>query len=167
MARTAREALTQRELALRLEISTSWVRELTARGTLTRDADGLYPWPNNEQRWARYQAERVQPTEGGPADAYEVARTRKTEADAQLRELELAIRRGELMPVDQVLDKVRAPLEAVDAQLRTVPRRHSDTWARRLSITQAQAIALLHDLVEDVRADLRSVFADDGAAKVA
>jgi phage terminase Nu1 subunit (DNA packaging protein) len=156
----AETSLTQRELALRLAISTAWVRELTARGVLVRDKGG-YPWPRNHELYGEYQSSLPSGNGDGGADPkYEVARARKTEAEAQLRELDLAVRRGELVPMEDVLTRVREPLESVDLQLRTAPRRHAEAWARRLGITQAEAIALIHDLTEDVRADLRGVFSE-------
>lgn len=94
------------------------------------------------------------------------ARTRKMRADAELREDELRTKRGELVPVHEVLDRVRKPLEAVDGQLRSAPRRLARDWAARLGVTQGEAIALIGDLVEEVRADVRQVFEGDaeGAA---
>ena len=91
----------------------------------------------------------------------EAARARKYQVDAMLREDELRTRRGELVPVGDVLGMVRKPLEAIDAKLRTAPRRLSQAWAARLGVSQAEAMAMIHDLVEDVRAELRAVFEEE------
>ena len=84
------------------------------------------------------------------------ARTKKTEAEAQIKELELARLRGEMVPVSDVLAMVAGPIEAVDAKLRTMPRLKAKAWSRRLKITQAEAIALIRELAEEVRADLKA-----------
>ena len=52
---------------------------------------------------------------------------------------------------------VSRPIRAADAKLRTMPRLKAKAWARRLKITQAEAIALIRDLAEEVRADLKVV----------
>lgn len=162
MAR-ARKSLTQTEAAERLQISTSWLRVLTDRGLITRNSDGTYPWPKVKEEYRDYQASSRQPEAGGqsaPTISLDEARARKTTADAALKELDLASRRGELVPIEAVVDLVRAPLEAVDTQLRTAKRTHSKAWAAKLGITQAEAMALIHDLVEDIRANLMRAIED-------
>ena len=91
---------------------------------------------------------------------FEEARTRKTEIEAELKDLELSERRGDLVSRDEVGAMVRRPLEAVDASLRTARRRHSKAWARKLKTTQAVAMSLIDQVVEDVRADLKAAIGE-------
>jgi phage terminase Nu1 subunit (DNA packaging protein) len=91
-------------------------------------------------------------------DEYREARARNQLAQALLREDELRVKRGELVPVDDVLGLVRTPLERVDAQLRTAPRRLSKAWSERLGTSHREALALIRELVEEVRGELREVF---------
>lgn len=153
----AKRGLTQVEVADRLRQSTSWIRTLTTRGILTRDAEGRYPWPEVAEQFEAYQQslEEDQPVAGSNLEAN---RARKFLVDALLREDELAVRRGDLVPAAEVVDRVRKPLEAVDTKLRTVVRRRSKAWAAKLGVSQAEAMALMHEVIEDVRADLRAVF---------
>lgn len=158
------KGLTQVEAADRLRISTSWLRQLTERGEISRNSDGTYPWPQVAEEFDEYQ-ESLHEKE--PDATYDEARTRKALVDALLKEDELAVRRGELVPMDRVLGMVREPLEQVDAQLRTAVRRHSKAWADRLGISQAEAMALMHEIIEDVRTDLREVFENGDDREVA
>lgn len=151
--------LTQTEAAERLRISTSWLRTLTDRELITRNDDGSYPWPTVADEFDAYKAESSGPG-GESAPDYDAARTRKAIVEAMIREDELAVRRGELVPASEVLARIREPLERVDAKLRTAVRTHSKSWAMKLGVSQAQAMALMHDVIEDVRADLRELFED-------
>jgi len=157
-----KRGLTQVEVAERLRKSTSWIRTLTTKGVLTRDEDGTYPWPQVAEEHEAYE-ESLEDVAAPSADrkALEEARTRKYLVEAQLREDELAALRGDLVPVDEVLDRVRAPLEAIDAKLRAAPRKHAKALASKLRVSQAVAIRILTDVIEGCRADLREVFGDD------
>lgn len=161
--------VSQTELARILGVTPRTIRDYHGLGLEDhRDAEtGSYDLPGSvnwrlELEWKRALESRT------PEEADELLqhRTRKMAADAELREDELRMKRGELVPVHEVLDRVRKPLEAVDGQLRSAPRRLARDWAHRLGVTQGEAIALIGDLVEEVRADVRELFADDtdGAA---
>jgi hypothetical protein len=152
-----KRGLTQVDVADRLRQSTSWIRTLTTRRILTRGEDGTYPWPQVAEEFEAYQEslEEQQPAAGSDLEAN---RARKFLVDALLREDELAVRRGDLVPSEQVVDRIRKPLEAIDARLRTAVRRHSKAWAAKLKVSQAEAMAMMHPIIEDARADLRAVF---------
>ncbi len=148
-----------------MRISTSWLRVLSDRGVVRRNEDGSYPWPEVDDDYRAYQGEDEDPEEGTVRDEWERARTRKELATAQLREQELAERAGLLIPIEDVLEKVRRPLEEVDGILRAAPRQYAKEWAKKLGTTQAEAIALIGDLVEEIRAVLRKHFEDgDGSS---
>lgn len=154
--------LTQKDAAERLRISTSWLRVLTDRGVIRREEDGSYPWPQVAEDYERYQAD-LEGGEDEPGEIvydYDQARARKTQLDADLREDELAVRRGKLIPAEEVLERVRRPLEAVDGALKSARTRHGRAWASRLGISQAEAMDLIGTLVDEIRADLREVFED-------
>lgn len=152
------ESLTQGEVASRLTITTSWVRELSRRGVLTRNEDGSYPWPRNQDEYEAFRSSDEEAGEASDAEGYKDALTRLTREKADGEEMKNRLRRRELMEVTEVADRVRQPLEAVNTKLRTAKRRLGKTWAKKLGISQAEAMALIDELVEDVRADLRTVF---------
>lgn len=157
------KGITQVEAADRLRVSTSWIRTLTRRGILPRNDDGSYPWPEVADAFDAYQVEIAEDEEPESETAtLEEARTRKFLVEALLREDELAARRGDLVPVDEVLEeRIRRPLERIDAKLRTAVRRHSKAWAARLGVRQSVAMAMMHDIIEEVRAELLEVMAGD------
>jgi phage terminase Nu1 subunit (DNA packaging protein) len=82
-------------------------------------------------------------------------------AKASLLEDELRRSRAELVPAADVLQRIREPLEAVDAQLRAAPRRHSRHWSAKLRVSRAEAMSLIHEIAEEIRASLRDAFADE------
>ena len=164
----ASKALTQTEAAERLRISTSWLRVLSDRGVVRRNSDGSYPWPEVAEDYKSYREEDDDAPRGngscsGANEEWQIARSRKELAVAQLREQELAARARELIPAEEVFDRVRRPLEEVDAKLRAAPRTLAREWSKRLGLTQAETIALVGDLVEDVRSSIREAFEEMAA----
>lgn len=150
----AQRPLSQGELANRLDLSTSWIRELTRREILPRNDDGTYPWPRSEDKYAAYRASLEHGTFDAAGEAYEAARARLTSARADAAEMENRVRRSWLVPADDVATMVHEPLEAVDCVLRTAPHRHAKAFALRIGISKSDAMALIHDIIDDARADL-------------
>jgi hypothetical protein len=163
-----REALTQKEAANRLRITTAWVRELTNRGVLPRNPDGKYPWPEVAEHYEEFQAKKGD--DGGDSDGddgklqdeLDRERIRWTREKADAQEMENAVRRGELIPAEQFAGALRAPLEAVDHSLRTARRRLGRPWAKRLKVSQAEAMSLIDQIVEEARAHIRKAIEDAG-----
>lgn len=158
MTTTNPMTVNQAELARILGISPRHVRRLENDGMAdARVSDSgreaAYDLPSAVQWWVEARA----PED----DELREARIRKTRADAELREDRVRQERRDLIPADEVLDKIRKPLEAVDAKLRAAPRIHARALAEAAGITQGKAIHLLQDAVEGIRADLRSVFEGD------
>lgn len=152
------EQLTQEEAARRLAITTRQLRRLTEAPRLE---GGLYPWPAVRNWYIEFKQEEVlrrRGMDGSASDRFAEARARKTAAEAELKELELAVRRRELIPSSDVVVLVRAPLEAVDRTLRQQPRERARTWAKKLGVKEAEAMVLIEELVEEVRAALRGTF---------
>jgi len=161
------EALSQKELADRLNVSPRQVRNLTNEGVISRRRDGSYPWPKAHQEWIafkmtererRYSKDKLNLTE---------EQARHTAIKAEIAELDLAERRGELVHVEDSTRLVRAALEAVDASLKTAPSRYAQDLAAAVKVPTARALRLLEDIIENVRGDLRNARRDgdddDGA----
>lgn len=151
------DGITATEAADRLGISRSWLYELTTKGHVRRNDDGSYPWPEIREDYQEYQDELQERSRNGDGanDDYERARARKTEAMARLKELRIAELEGRLVPIEEVEDRIREPLEAIDRGLSSAPQRLAAHWAERLDITQGEAISLIGDLVDDVRGSVR------------
>ena len=143
-------ALSQKEFAEFLDLSDRQVRNLAAEGMPTEVKGRRRTYGPAAMQWYLSRIQERSKPRGG-------AKERLAAASADLKELELSQRRSLLVPVAEVAGRVRAPLEAVDASLRTAKRRHGKAWARRLKVTQATAMSLIGELAEEVRAELREV----------
>lgn len=85
----------------------------------------------------------------------EAAKLRKLQAEAESKELGVAVKRGELVPMSDVADIVRESLEAVDAVLRHAPSRHAPALAKVAKVSVKESRALLRTVIEGVRAVIR------------
>lgn len=88
-------------------------------------------------------------------DELNAARLRKLEAEAESMELNLAEKRGEMVPLDEVEGLVRESLEAVDSVLRHSPSRFAPTLAKAAKVPIKSARAILRDVIESVRGAIR------------
>lgn len=168
-----RESITQVETSKRLQISTAWIRELTSRGILSRNSDGSYPWPEVADEYRAYrenpedEKEPDAPSAVGDLVAEELReRIRWTRERADKQRMENDVRRGELIPASHFIEALRLPLEACDQALRNAKRRLGRKWAKRLKVSEAEAMALIEEIAEEARGHLRKALddADDAAA---
>lgn len=75
---------------------------------------------------------------------------------------DLLISRGFLTPRDEVVPLVVQKAEQMDAKLRSAPRRFAKEWAAKLNVSPGQAMELIRELVEEIRADMRTIGEPDG-----
>lgn len=163
------EALTQKECAKRVGISTRQLRELSKDGgPIERNSDGSYPWPESQKQYIAFkQEEKLKRTGHAEGADYEDARARKTAAQARLAELEVMEREGQLIALEDVERMVRTPLEQVDAALRNVPARYASDLAAAAKVKVPAAMQMLEEVIERIRADLHAISDlddDDNAA---
>ena len=155
---TGEERLSQVEAAERLGITDRHLRRLTTEGAVTRLADGSYPWPRVREEHEAHLAEAEEARASGFGDdSYAEARARKTVAQARLAELEVREKEGALVAIEDVEAMLREPLERVNTTLKGVPSRHGPKLAKAAGIPLAQAKALLSEVVEAVRSELREI----------
>lgn len=88
-------------------------------------------------------------------DAKEAAQIRNLEAQAESRELDLEVKRGELVPIDEVEGLVRESLESVDSVLRHAASRFAPQLAKAAKVPLKQARSILREVVESVRGAIR------------
>ena len=138
-----KKAPTAGQLAKALGVSTRRVAEMYVEG-MPRDLAGA-------RRWHQGRKKKLQDDRTGPLQD---ARRRKTEADAQLAELALKTRLGELVTVqdaaaetERILDRLRARILAVPGKF--APRIMGKT-------TMAEAMLALEAVTADLMADLVS-----------
>lgn len=155
------EHVTQKEAAKRLGLSDRRVRTLTGQQVLHRGSDGMYPFPRVAAEYEAYtrgrEEEQAGDIEEEEAEDFFRARARKTAAEADIAEMDSAKLRGELIHRRDVAALVRAPLEAVNRKLKAAPQRLAKRWAGAMRMTEAEALVLIRDMVEDVRSELQEI----------
>lgn len=126
----ADELLTQKALAEKLAITPRQIRNLHDQG-IPRQKSGKYPWPEARDWYIEFKQRehaRRMGYEGGAGDSWERSRARKTAAQALLAELEVAERRGLLVPVDTIAETLTVVGERIRQRLLGMP----DRWALEL-----------------------------------
>jgi phage terminase Nu1 subunit (DNA packaging protein) len=152
------EALTRADAARRLGISETWLYVLERRGSISRNPDRSYPWPTIREDYERYKAAgrgghgNSEGGSGGDALRDEQIRLTREKADKAAMENELL--RGTLVKVEESLDNLDAVLLAMDATLRSAKRRRGPALARRLGIAPGEAMDIVEEITEEVRAGL-------------
>ena len=114
--------VTQQEAARAIGKSTSWLRELTKRGIITRNPDKTYPDPRFREEYEAFKlASQKKRSDGYGDDSYEAARARKVAAQARLAELEVLVREGELISLGAHRAVFAKLIEMFRAALLSVP----------------------------------------------
>lgn len=124
---------------------------------LKRNPDGTYPFPETADAVQRIRAEdQDKRRRGFGNEDYQTQRARLAKERADQLERENRTRRGELVELDDVEALVRESLERVNAVLKNVPAKYGQKLARRSKLRLPDARALLSEIVEAVRAQLRT-----------
>lgn len=164
------EELSQVELAKRLGISPRAVRKLHGsddRPGIPRGENGSYPWPEARNWYLDFKKnEQARRHGGGGGHDFQKERARFTATRADLAELQLAEKRGELIHIRDVAELLRVPLEQANSTLKNAPARHAARLAEEAKIPTPVAMRMLEEIVELVRADLRAA-RHDSADRVA
>lgn len=147
------ECVTQREAALRLDITTKWLRTLTTREAVPRNDDGTYPWPDVQVAYEAFR-ERAKEEKSGPSD-FRSEQARLARAKAEAQEMENAVRRGELIAIEDVTRMLRDPLARVNVIAKNMPSKYASRLAREAGITLAESRRILGELSESIRDELR------------
>lgn len=124
-----------------LGVSAKRVYELYLKG-MPRTKAGARKWYDG------YKQER----EAKRSATLEAARTRKTEAEAELAEIELAKARGELIAVSEVEAEVGALLDGLRSRLLAVPGKYGPVMVGKR--TPAEGQAALEAMVTEVMGEL-------------
>lgn len=106
-------------VAQALELSPRRVQQLVSQGWIPRESRGKYDLADCLNAYAAY----LEEVEGrkGVGGAIDGARARKYRAQAELRELELAVEAGELVEKGEAVDRQRARLTVVRRRLLNLP----------------------------------------------
>jgi hypothetical protein len=76
------------------------------------------------------------------------------------------VKRGDLVPLDEVGGLVRESLEAVDSVLRHAPSRFAPGLAKAAKVPLKEARRILREVIESVRGAIREGDKSDGVADV-
>lgn len=124
------KCLQQKEICLLLGVSRMTMLEWGREG-LPRNEDRTYCWADVwawvRRRWA--EAKRVEGGDVGKEEDEDLARWRKARAD--LAEMEVARKRGELVPTEEVAAEVGRLLTEFKGNLLALPQRLAPRLARR------------------------------------
>lgn len=139
------------QLAELLDLSVRQVEVLAAQGVLTRARRGVYPLVPNVRAYIGH----LRRKQGGGEvlGTLEFARRRKVEAEAELTEMELAQRRGELITVDDSVRELTSILEGLRAGVLNVPGKHAPQFLGIHTIAEAQL--RLEVAASDIMRDLQ------------
>lgn len=145
--------LSQAELMRVTGLSRQTLAELAREPDCPQKQSGnnrVYPWPGwmtwyTERRVARA-VERVRPAD------YDEAKARKTAAEAELAELELARERGDLVAMDDAMVVFEDRLERLRARLVAIPSKEAH---RFLGLTKmGEAVGELRSVVDGVMGEI-------------
>lgn len=144
------ENITQAELAKRLNRTTKQIRNLTNNQGMPRNADGSYPWPAAHEWWVKFKAEEKDRRRGSEKGATDLDRARaaKELSLAEMAELTLLERKGELVSTDYLARQVEDCCVAVRAALNNVPGKYAPRIQGIDSVGKAQLV--LQDIVDEV-----------------
>jgi phage terminase Nu1 subunit (DNA packaging protein) len=108
---------TDADLAALFDMTTRWVRDRAADGTITRIGRNRYPLGDSVQALIAYQ------TGGDLGEEINKARLRKLNADAARSELELATAKGQVAPIEQFERVWTNQCQLIQANMRRIPQR--------------------------------------------
>lgn len=150
------EELTASEAARRLGLTAQGLQGWLKKPGAPVRADGnklLVQWPQFA-RWREQQMVESALTAAQPAD-FEEARARKVAAEAQLAELDLAVRRGDLVTlaefektIAQAFDRVRSRMVALPGRLAPLVV-GTETLPAAVSAIEPVIAEILHELATD------------------
>lgn len=148
--------LTQMEAADRLGITTTWLRMITKRDIISRNPDDSYPWPKVRDQFREFQQNAKEEKSAGLGDEdYKVARARRVTAQARLAEIELEVREGELVSVDDHRAVLAKVLDAFRSAMLSMP----GAWGPRIVgiQTPAEGTETMRVAGEEILRDMAAV----------
>lgn len=147
--------LSQKELAALYDVSTRQVRNWEDEGLPRRAKGNRKEYPLKDVVAWHEAREVAQALAKVDTSALGAAKLRRMEAEAEAKELDVAVKRGDLVPLDEVGDLVRESLQAVDSVLRHSPSRFAPALAKAGGVPPKVARTILREIVEMVRSAIR------------
>jgi phage terminase Nu1 subunit (DNA packaging protein) len=147
------ETVPLNDLAELLALSPRWVQQLAKRGIVPRAERGVYELVPVVQAYVRWLRDR--PERGSD-------RERHLKAKADLLELELARRRGEMVPLPMVQERLERVLGSMAATLNAAPSRYGPILSPG---NPKRGQEILEQVVGEMRGQLRRLpLTEDEAA---
>jgi phage terminase Nu1 subunit (DNA packaging protein) len=142
--------ISEAELAKLLGVTRPAVTQWRQDGCPFRKQGGRYEYVVSEVvDWRLARAKQTQRDELAPDEAREKAR--KARIDADLKEIELATARGEVVPIAEFRAELEGAYERVRAKLLALPGEHAQRWPE---LGAREATRRLRDLVDAILQDL-------------
>ncbi len=141
------------DCAGRLGVSTKWLRALAKQGVLPREGQ-LYPWPAVRVAYDKYLEQKR-----GEVGDFRTERAALIRVQRELMELKVAERRGELVPVKQVVDDYGRILERLRARILNAPGKYAHRTVGLKTLAKSRAI--WNETVAEFIDQLRSRYVDE------
>lgn len=116
------EQLSVSEIAQILMIGVRRIQQLAKEGVIPKTKNGRYELVPAVQGYIRYLQERSTSTDRAPAD-YREEKTRLTKVQAEIAEIELAQKRGELASISDFEKATEAVMRTIRTNMMNIPQR--------------------------------------------
>lgn len=161
--------MTQTEIAKALNRTPRQIRKLHQRG-IPRNEDGTYPWPAAQEWWVKFkQQERLVRTGKADDSHYERARARKTEAQAELAEIDVAVRLGQLVRRDETQAVWFQVMRLARDRLLNLPDQLADPLALEADPEAVRGVlqAAIREALDSAADEIESLQVDDAENEMA
>jgi len=142
-----------------LGVTARWVRQLAEDGTLPKVGRGQYLLVPCVQAYIKYWQDKAESRGVEAADGtLDAARTRKTQAEAELAEIELAAARARYLPIERHEERYRQRCDALSARVRGLGQYIGDV---QLAASDTAAAALLERISDALLRSLLDASSDE------
>jgi len=115
------QVVTSSDIAKVLGVSLARISQLVTTGVLRRNRENFFPLCNSVYNYIH--ALKNKPGSKEDKSAYEKARTRKMEAEADIKEMESKKKKGELVEIDDVVNIVKKEYTSIRQKLFAIPNK--------------------------------------------
>jgi phage terminase Nu1 subunit (DNA packaging protein) len=144
--------MTKSEIAASLGLKPRQVDNLVVEGMPRKKVGRSWVYGQDAEAW--YWRRKVEAAGSAKKGQLDAARMRRELAQAELAEIDVATRRGELIPLDDAKREVGRIAELVTAKLRAAGGRFAHRWQAARSHQEAQGV--IDEIMREILTDLRS-----------
>lgn len=139
-------------LAVLVDLGRTRFTELEAKGLFARDESGLYDVADNVRRYVRWLREQASGRGGSAGEQLSINRAQLAKEQSDKAAMDNAVRRGELLETDRVIEEYLSDLGELRAGLYTIP---SKVGQECETMTPAEISAFVAQQIDDVLISMR------------